>query len=87
MNVQGLVVSSVSVFEAKNRLSVLLDGVERGQEVIITRRGRPIARLTRLTPGHDRARARQAIAGLRAASQGRSLGGVTLRELTDEGRR
>ena len=41
MNIQGLFVSSVSVFEAKNRLSALLDGVERGEDVIITRCGKP----------------------------------------------
>ena len=32
-------------FEAKTRLSSLLDEVERGQEIVITKRGRPVARL------------------------------------------
>ena len=32
-------------FEAKNRLSELLDLVEEGQEVMITRHGKPVARL------------------------------------------
>ena len=36
---------SVSVAEAKSRLSELLTRVESGEEVVITRRGRPIARL------------------------------------------
>lgn len=35
----------ISVFDAKNRLSALLDQVERGEEITITRRGRPVARL------------------------------------------
>ena len=35
----------ISVFDAKNRLSALLDQVERGEEITITRRGKPIARL------------------------------------------
>jgi prevent-host-death family protein len=35
----------IGVLEAKDRLSVLLDRVERGAEVIITRHGRLVARL------------------------------------------
>ena len=35
----------VGAFEAKNKLSALLDRVEKGEEIIITRHGRPIARL------------------------------------------
>lgn len=36
---------SVSVAEAKTKLSEILCRVEEGAEVIITRRGRPVARL------------------------------------------
>lgn len=36
---------SVAVFEAKNRFSELLDAVEQGEQISITRRGVPIARL------------------------------------------
>jgi prevent-host-death family protein len=35
----------ISVKEARTRLSALLDRVERGEEIVITRRGRKIARL------------------------------------------
>ena len=35
----------VGAFDAKTHLSSLLDKVSRGAEVLITRRGRPIARL------------------------------------------
>jgi prevent-host-death family protein len=35
----------VGAFEAKNTLSALLNQVEAGEEVIITRRGKPVARL------------------------------------------
>lgn len=34
-----------SVADAKSHLSALLDDVESGAEVVITRRGRPVARL------------------------------------------
>ena len=37
---------TVSLAQAKARLSELLDKVEGGQEVVITRRGRAVARLS-----------------------------------------
>lgn len=41
--------TTVNVYEAKTRLSALLTLVEAGEEVIISRNGRPIARLGPLT--------------------------------------
>jgi len=38
----------VGAFEAKNTLGTLLDRVERGEEIVITRHGKPVARLTAL---------------------------------------
>ncbi|MBD2422758.1 type II toxin-antitoxin system prevent-host-death family antitoxin [Cyanobium sp. FACHB-13342] len=38
---------SVGLAEAKAQLSALLDAVEMGDEVVITRRGQPVARLVR----------------------------------------
>lgn len=35
----------IGAFEAKNTLGSLLDHVERGEEIVITRHGRPVARL------------------------------------------
>ena len=78
---------SIGVFEAKNRLTALLDEVEGGGEVLITRRGKPVARLVSAESGFDRAKARRAADGLRAASKGQSLGGASIRELISEGRR
>ena len=40
----------VNVHEAKTQLSRLLAQVEAGEEVVIARRGRPIARLVRCKP-------------------------------------
>jgi prevent-host-death family protein len=42
--------TTVNVFEAKTNLSKLLDRVEQGEEVIIARSGKPVARLTQLEP-------------------------------------
>lgn len=78
---------TVGVFEAKNRLTALLDEVEGGGEVLITRRGRPVARLVPVDVGFDRAKAKRAADGLRAASRGLSLGGLSLKQLISEGRR
>lgn len=36
-----------SVAEAKANLSAILDEVEAGKEIVITRRGKPVARLSR----------------------------------------
>jgi len=46
---------NIGVFEAKGRPSELLERAERGEEIVITRRGRPIARLGpfRAAPGRD----------------------------------
>jgi prevent-host-death family protein len=40
---------TLSVAQAKAQLSALLDAVESGEDVEITRRGVPVARLTRAT--------------------------------------
>lgn len=40
----------VNVQEAKTRLSELLGRVERGEDVVIARAGRPIAHLTAVAP-------------------------------------
>jgi prevent-host-death family protein len=37
---------TISVAEAKARLSAILQAAERGEEVLITRRGKPVVRLT-----------------------------------------
>ena len=39
---------AVNVYEAKTQLSALLERVARGEDVIIAKAGKPVARLTRL---------------------------------------
>jgi prevent-host-death family protein len=39
---------NVNLADAKSRLSELVDRVEKGEEIIITRHGRPVARLSAL---------------------------------------
>ena len=40
----------VNVYEAKTNLSKLLDRVERGEEIVLGRSGRPVARLVSYSP-------------------------------------
>lgn len=40
----------INVYEAKTNLSKLLDRVERGEEIVLGRSGRPVARLTAYRP-------------------------------------
>lgn len=77
----------VGSFEAKNKLGTLLDWVEQGGEVLITRHGRPAARLVPVTPGFNREKARRAARGLIEASRGLTLGGLKIKDLAGEGRR
>jgi prevent-host-death family protein len=77
----------VGAFEAKNTLGSLLDRVENGEEVVITRRGKEVARLVPAATGIDRARAENAARGLLELSRGLTLGGISIKDLINEGRR
>ena len=78
--------STVSLAEAKNKLSELLDRVSRGEEFIITRHKTEIARLVPIkrAPGAETA---EAIASMRATRKGRRATLEEIREWRDEGRR
>lgn len=78
----------VGAFEAKNTLGALLDLVEKGEEVVITRRGRPVAKLVRPDVLPDRSRAIAAARRMKELRKGVTLGeGLTLKDLIEEGRR
>ena len=38
--------STIAAYDAKTKFAELLDRIERGETVVITRHGRPVARLT-----------------------------------------
>lgn len=78
--------NEIGAFDAKNRLGALLDRVEHGEEIVITRRGKPVAKLVPIGPSFDRAKARRAVAGLLEASRGVTLGGLKIRDLIEDGR-
>ena len=77
----------VGAFEAKTHLSALLDEVARGETIIITRRGRPVARLT-APEAPDREAAVTAASTLRRLRE--RIGWATtddILQMRDEGRR
>jgi prevent-host-death family protein len=64
----------VGAFEAKNKLGHLLDLVEQGEEVTITRHGKPVARLAPLRPTKSREQARAAMLRVRQRAEAQRLG-------------
>ena len=77
---------TVGAFEAKTHLSSLLDKVAAGEEVIITKHGKPVARLVGAQQ-LDRVRAEEAFEQLKMLRKSTTLDGLSWRALRDEGRR
>jgi prevent-host-death family protein len=77
----------IALFEAKNRLSELINRVEAGEEIAITRRGKVVARLVPAVSDETGQRAQEAVDRLLASRQGVSLGRLKSRDLIGEGRR
>ena len=64
----------VGAFEAKNKLSALIERAEHGEEIVITRRGQPVAKLVPFREMAGRERAREAARQLREQAKARKLG-------------
>jgi prevent-host-death family protein len=77
--------NSVGACEAKTHFSALLDRVGAGEEVLIIKHGKPVARLA---PVHriDRARAKQSFERLTELRKGTTLDGLSWKQLRDAGR-
>lgn len=76
----------VGAYEAKTRLSELLEEVRKGGSVTISKHGVPVALLVPV-PASRRQETGAVIAALRDLRRGITLGGISLRELIEEGRR
>jgi len=62
----------VGIFDAKTNLSALIEEVEKGGSVVITRHGKPVAKLVRAEPelsDDEIARRRKAVEELRKISR------------------
>jgi prevent-host-death family protein len=78
----------IGAFEAKNKLGMLLDRVESGDEIVITRHGKPIAHLVPNATRIDQLQARAALdrIRIRAASLKETFDRVAIRADRDAGR-
>jgi len=76
----------VGAFEAKTHLGQLLDRVEAGEQITITRHGKPVARLMPPEMNFDRQAARDAAARIRARREHMTLGGLKIKDMIAEGR-
>jgi prevent-host-death family protein len=72
------------VYEAKTNLPRLLDEVQRGEPILITRHGRPVAELRPVSPGGT---TQEAIDAIREVRKGQRLDGLNIKQLIQEGRR
>jgi prevent-host-death family protein len=81
---------TVGSFEAKTKLAELLDKVEDGETVTITRRGKPVARLMPMPVADREARMQDLIDEIVRTRKGKDRGakpGTTIPELIKAGRR
>lgn len=77
--------TTVGAYDAKTNLARLLDEVERGKTITITRHGHPVARL--VPPSPQVADVDDVIAAVRSARHGVRRGRSTVRAMIAEGRR
>jgi antitoxin (DNA-binding transcriptional repressor) of toxin-antitoxin stability system len=81
----------VGASKAKNKLGQLLDWVEAGEEIVISRRGKVVARMVApnaIKPARlDSEEAMAIIGRIRTRREGVTLGGLTIREMIDDGRK
>lgn len=80
----------VGSFEAKTKLAELLDRVEAGESVIITRRGKPVAQLIAVKADGEQERMRALVEEIKRTRVGRGKPagpGTTIAELIKAGRR
>jgi prevent-host-death family protein len=80
--------NSVGSFEAKTHLPALLERVARSERIIITKRGKPVAKLVPFEPA-EMTDVKRVVSEMLACrdTQKRTLDGITIRELVEEGRR
>ena len=82
--------TTVGSFEAKTKLAELLDKVEAGETVTITRRGKAVAKLVPANVADQQEKRRQAVEELMRWRVGKDRGakpGSTISELIKAGRR
>jgi prevent-host-death family protein len=77
--------STVGAYDAKTHLPRLLEQVEQGETITITKHGREVARLVPIN--RPSAAPDEVVAALRAARTGVRRGRHSVRRMVEEGRR
>jgi prevent-host-death family protein len=77
---------TMGAFQAKTYFSSLLEQVEKGEQIIITKHGRPVARLVPTT-GINQEKIKAVIQRFKKMAQSHTLGGLDWKQLRDEGRK
>lgn len=78
---------TVGAFEAKTHLSALLGRVEEGETVLITKHGKPVARIIPENPQPARLTVQECIDGLLEFGKSHPMSSSEIRGLIDEGRK
>ena len=79
--------NTVGAYEAKTHLSELLEKVEAGAEITITKHGAPVARLVPVKKEANAEERAAAIQRIQKLASGLSLSGLKVKDLIREGRR
>ncbi|MDY0351150.1 MAG: type II toxin-antitoxin system prevent-host-death family antitoxin [Desulfobulbaceae bacterium] len=77
---------TVGTYEAKTHLTQLLERVAKGEKITITKHGVPVATL-QPADSSKKMPVRDVIDQLKRFRSGRSLEGISIREMIEEGRR
>jgi len=78
--------TEIGAYEAKTHLSELLDRVSKGERIVITKHGTPVAVLAPVS-GRDARPTAEVVSDIRRFREGNRLGGIPLTEMIEEGRR
>jgi prevent-host-death family protein len=79
--------NTIGAYEAKTRLSELLDKVEGGAEITITKHGSPVARLVPIKKTRTAEERAAAIGRIQKMGGKLSLGSLKVRDLIKQGRK
>lgn len=79
--------TNIGAYEAKTHFSELLERVENGEELTITRHGSPVARMIPVRRKMTSEQRRKAIDAMRKLAKGLTLGRLRIKDLRAEGRR
>lgn len=77
---------TIGAYQAKTHFSALLEEVEKGNQIIITKHGHAVAKLVPVTDSNP-VRIKKAIQRLKAFNKSNTLDGLNWKKLRNEGRR